>query len=146
MKNATLFTMIDASLAYAIYRDHRDGWPQPVEALLAAYEHYANRRRISRELSFDRVFYIVCWTDQLWAWTGREAAFRFTACARCHCRYLASPASVDNHARDCPFCKLKLRYGREPRIQVRFPERKYPQLTEALARLVRPPGTAAEAG
>ena len=144
MKNATLFTMIDASLAYAIYRDHRDGWPQPVEALLAAYEHYANRRRMSRELSFDRVFYIVCWTDQLWAWTGREAAFRFTACDRCHCRYLASPTSVENHARDCPFCKLQLRYGRDPLYRNRFPQPQHPQISAALAEIMNSLGRPAE--
>ncbi len=145
LKNATLFTMVDASVVYAIYRDHRDQGPHPAEALLSAYAHYV-RRRVPPELSLDRVFYLVSWTDRLWAWAGREAVFRFTACERCHCRYLALPAPADDHARDCPFCKLKLRYGREPRIRVRFAERKYPQVTEALARLVSPSGSAAEPG
>ena len=141
LKNATLFTMVDASVVYAIYRDHRDRWPDAAEALLSAYGHYA-RRRVPPELSFDRAFYLVSWTDRLWSWAGREAVFRLTACARCHCRYLALPAPADDHARDCPFCKLKLRYGHEPRIRVRFAERKYPQVTEALAQLVTSAGSA----
>ena len=66
IKNATLFTMIDASVVYAIYHDHRDRSPYPAEALLAAYACYVTRRT-SRELSFDRVFYVVSWTDRLWA-------------------------------------------------------------------------------
>ena len=37
---------------------------------------------------------------------------------------------------------LKLRYGHEPRIRVRFAERKYPQVTEALAQLVTSAGNA----
>lgn len=143
LKNATLFTMIDASVVYAIYRDHREQWPHPAEALISAYGHYAHRR-VPPELSFDRVFYLVSWTDRLWAWAGREAAFRFTTCTRCHCRYLATPDPAENHARDCPFCKLTLRYGHERRVQVRFQERKYPQVTEALARLVSLPRSTAE--
>lgn len=136
IKNATLFTMIDASLLYAIYRDHRDRWPQPAEALLAAYEHYAERRTPPRDLSFDRAFYVVCWTDALWAWAGREAVFWFTACACCHCRYLAPPAVVANDERDCPFCKLQLRYERDRGLQGRFPEHEYPQITAALAEIM----------
>ena len=134
-KIATLFTMIDASLVYAIYRDHHDRWPQPAEALLTAYEHYANRRAL-RELSFDRVFYVVCWTDRLWAWTGQEAVLRSTVCGYCHCRYLAPPAAVENHARDCPFCKLQVRYARDPGLQGRFPERQHPPITAALAEIM----------
>ena len=122
VKNATLFTMIDASMVYAIYRDHRDRWPHPAEALLAAYAHYLNRRAI-RELSFDRVFYVVSWTDRLWAWAAREAVFQFTPCCKCHCRYLAPVSAVHNHARDCPFCKLEIRYRRDRRVSQRFPER-----------------------
>ena len=132
VKNATLFTMIDASMVYAIFRDHRDRWPHPADALLAAYAHYVSRR-IGHELSFDRVFYVVCWTDRLWAWATREAVFRFTACGQCHCRYLAPPAAVDNHARDCPFCKLTLRYRRDRRLDSRFPERDYPHVAGLLA-------------
>ena len=145
LKNATLFTMIDASVVYAIYRDHRDQGPDPAEALLSAYGHYV-RRRVPPELSFDRVFYLISWTDQLWTWAGREAVFRFTVCEHCHCRYLALPAPADNHERDCSFCKLKLRYGYERRTQIRFPERQYPQVTEALARLVTSPDRAGENG
>jgi len=137
VKNATLFTMIDASMVYAIYRDHRDRWPHPAEALLAAYAHYVDRRA-SRELSFDRVFYVVSWTDRLWAWAAREAVFRFTPCGQCHCRYLAPPSAVDNHARDCPFCKLTRRYRRDRRLHSRFPERDAPQLAAALAKAVTP--------
>ena len=132
VKNATLLTMIEASMVYAIYRDHRDRWPHPAEALLAAYAHYVSRR-VPHELSFDRVFYVVSWTDRLWAWAAREAVFRFTRCGHCHCRYLAPPASVDNHARDCPFCKLILRYRRDRRLSSRFPERQLPQVAAALA-------------
>jgi len=133
VKNATLFTMIDASMVYAIYRDHRDRFPRPAEALLAAYAHYVTRRA-TRELSFDRVFYVVSWTDRLWAWAAREAVFHFTPCAVCHCRYLAPPSTVHNHARDCPFCKLERRYRRDRRVSVRFPERDRPQLAASLAR------------
>jgi hypothetical protein len=132
VKNATLFTMIDASMVYAIYRDHRDRWPHPADALLAAYTHYVNRRAC-HELSFDRVFYVVSWTDRLWAWAARDAVFRFTACSQCHCRYLAPPAAVDNHARDCPFCKLTLRYQRDRRLDSRFPQRDYPQVAGVIA-------------
>jgi hypothetical protein len=132
IKNATLFTMIDASMVYAIFRDHRDRWPHPADALLAAYAHYVSRR-IGHELSFDRVFYVVSWTDRLWAWATRDAVFRFTACGQCHCRYLAPPAAVDNHARDCPFCKLTLRYRRDRRLDGRFPERDYPHVAGLLA-------------
>jgi hypothetical protein len=139
VKNATLFTMIDASMVYAIYCDHRDRWPHPAEALLAAYGYYVNRRA-TRELSFDRVFYVVSWTDRLWAWAAREAVFRFTPCAKCHCRYLAPPSAVDNHARDCPFCKLALRYRRDRRVSNRFPERDHPQLASVLARTARSAG------
>jgi len=136
VKNATLFTMIDASMVYAIFRDHRDRLPHPAEALLAAYAHYASRRA-PRELSFDRVFYVVSWTDRLWAWATREAVFRFLACGRCHCRYLAPPAAVVNHARDCPFCKLTLRYPRDRRLNSRFPERDHPHVAAELARTLR---------
>ena len=132
VKNATLFTMIDASLAYAIYRDHRERWPHPAEALLAAYAHYV-RRRVPNELSFDRVFYVIAWTDRLWPWAGRDAAFRCTVCGHCHCRYLTSPAATDNHRRDCPFCKLAWRYRRDPRVANRFPEREYPRVRTTLA-------------
>jgi hypothetical protein len=135
VKNATLFTMIDASMVYAIFRDHRDQWPHPADALLAAYAHYVSRR-IGHELSFDRVFYVVCWTDRLWAWATREAVFRFTACGQCHCRYLAPPTAVDNHARDCPFCKLTLRYRRDRRLDSRFPERDYPHVAGLLAETI----------
>jgi hypothetical protein len=124
--------MIDASMVYAIFRDHRDRWPHPADALLAAYAHYVSRR-IGHELSFDRVFYVVSWTDRLWAWATRDAVFRFTACGQCHCRYLAPPAAVDNHARDCPFCKLTLRYRRDRRLDGRFPERDYPHVAGLLA-------------
>lgn len=133
IKNATLFTMIDASMVYAIYRDHRDGWPHPAEALLAAYAHYIDRR-VPHELSFDRVFYLISWTDRLWAWAAREAVFRFTVCKHCHSRYLAPPAAMDNHPRDCPFCKLTLRYRRDRRLDFRFPERAYPQVAAVLAK------------
>jgi hypothetical protein len=145
VKNATLFTMIDASVAYAIYRDHRERWPHPAEAVLAAYAHYV-RRRVPIELSFDRVFYVIAWTDRLWAWAGREAAFRFTTCEHCHCRYLAAPAAADNHLRDCLFCKLTLRYRRDPRVSNRFPEREYPWVSAALAKPMRPAGGRDERG
>jgi Flagellar transcriptional activator (FlhC) len=143
VKNATLFTMIDASMVYAIYRDHHDRWPHPAEALLSAFEHYASRRA-SAQLSFDRVFYLVSWTDRLWAWAAREAVFRFTACGHCHCRYLAPQAAVDNHARDCTFCRLAERYWLDPRVRDRFPGRQYPEITAALAQIVTSPGPAAE--
>jgi len=136
VKNATLFTMVDASIVYAIYRDFRDRSPHPAESLLAAYAHYS-ARRASRELSFDRVFYVVSWTDRLWAWATREAVFRFSACGHCHCRYLAPPVSVANHARDCPFCKLTLRYRRDRRLHGRFPERDHPHVGAELARTLR---------
>jgi hypothetical protein len=136
VKNATLFTMIDASVVYAIYHDHRDRSPHPAEALLAAYACYATRRT-SRELSFDRVFYVVSWTDRLWAWATREAVFRFTACGNCHCRYLAPPAAVANHVRDCPFCKLTLRYRRDRRLTSRFPQRDLPHVAAELASTLR---------
>ena len=55
VKNASLATMVDASLAYALYREDRAHWPQPPEALVISYEHYA-RRRAPMGLSFDRVF------------------------------------------------------------------------------------------
>jgi flagellar transcriptional activator FlhC len=146
IKNATLFTMIDASTVYAIYRDHRDRWPHPAEALLSAFEHYASRR-VPPELSFDRVFYVVSWTDRLWAWAARDAAFRFTACGHCHCRYLAPLAAVDNHARDCPFCKLAVRYRLDPRVRDRFREREHSEITAALAaQIMTSPGRAAEPG
>lgn len=141
IKNATLCTMIDASMVYTIYRDHRDRSPHPAEALLAAYAHYISRRA-THELTFDRVFYVVSWTDRLWAWTARDAVFRFTACSQCHCRYLAPPAAVDNHARDCPFCKLTLRYRRDRRLASRFPEREYPHVAALLARTKAPAGPA----
>jgi len=134
IKNATLTTMIEASMVYAIYRDHRDRLPHPAEALLAAYAHYTSRR-VPHELSFDRVFYVVSWTDRLWAWVAREPVFRFTACNRCHCRYLAPPATVDNHVRDCPFCKLVQRYRRDGKLHSRFPQRAYPPVAAALARM-----------
>jgi flagellar transcriptional activator FlhC len=135
IKNATLLTMIDASMVYTIYRDYRERWPHPADALLAAYAHYTSRRA-SRELSFDRVFYVVSWTDRLWAWAAREAVFRFTACSQCHCRYLALPAAVENHARDCPFCKLTLRYPRDRRLASRFPERDAPHIGALLAQSI----------
>jgi flagellar transcriptional activator FlhC len=144
VKNASVFTMIDASLAYALYRDHCDRWPQPAEALLAAFAHYTSRRQ-RPELSFDRVFYVICWTERLWAWTGREALFQFTTCASCHCRYLACRTAVANHPRDCPFCKVQVRYRRDPRLQSRFPERAYPQITAALAEVMASLGRTAEA-
>jgi len=132
VKNATLFTMIDASVVYAIYQDHRDRFHHPAEALLAAYDLYL-RRRVSHELSFDRVFYIVSWTDRRWTWSGRDAVFQFRSCAHCHCRYLAVPAVVPNHARDCPFCKLTVRYRRDPRVLRRFPHRELPAVAALLA-------------
>lgn len=132
VKNATLFTMIDASMVYAIYRDHRARSPHPAEALLAAYTHYLSRRA-THELSFDRIFYLVSWTDRLWAWAAREAVFHCTTCSHCHCRYLALPAAVDNHARDCPFCKLTLRYRRDRRLDRRYPERRIPRVAATLA-------------
>ena len=132
VKNASLSTMVDASLAYALYRDHREWWPPPAEALVTSYEHYA-RRRAPCGLSFDRVFYVVCWTECLWVWTGREAIFRFTTCTLCHCHYLASPATVDDHERECPFCKALARYARDPRLRSHFPERRYPEISGALA-------------
>lgn len=132
VKNATLPTMIDASMLFAIYRDHRDRFPHPAEALLAAHAHYV-RRRVPHQLSFDRAFYIVSWTDRLWAWAAREPVFRFTGCGRCHCRYLAPLAAVANHARDCPFCKLMLRYRRDRRLHRHFPERDYPWAASVLA-------------
>ena len=135
VKNATLVTMIDASMVYVIFRDHRDRSPHPAEALLAAYAHYVGRRS-AHELSFDRVFYIVSWTDRLWAWAAREAVFRLTACGNCHCRYLAPPAALDNHARDCPFCKLMQRYLRDRRIYSRFPERLCPKPPAELAQSI----------
>ena len=142
VKNATLLTMIDASMVYAIYRDHRDRTPHPAEALLAAYVHYVGRR-VVHELSFDRVFYVISWTDRLWAWAAREAVFRLSACANCHCRYLAPPTAVDNHPRDCPFCKLMRRYLRDRRIYSRFPARPSPPVTVELAALDgrRPPSS-----
>jgi hypothetical protein len=60
--------------------------------------------------------------------------FRCAACSHCHCRYLALPTAVDNHARDCPFCKLTLRYGRDRRLASRFPERDTPHVAALLAR------------
>lgn len=138
IKNATLTTMIEASMVFAIYRDHRDRLPHPADALLAAYAHYVSRR-VPHELSFDRVFYIVSWTDRLWAWAAREAVFRVATCSRCHCRYLAPPAAVDNHARDCSFCKLMLRYRRDRALRSRFPERVYPPVAAALARTLGGP-------
>jgi flagellar transcriptional activator FlhC len=145
VKNATLSIMVDASMVYAIYRDHRDRWPHPAEALLTAYAHYVSRRE-PRALSFDRVFYVVSWTDRLWAWAARDAVFRFTACARCHCRYLAPPAALDNDARDCPFCKLMRRYLRDHRITSRFPERAYPQVAAELAKAIDPAARAESSG
>jgi hypothetical protein len=115
-----------------LYRDHRARGTQPAEAVVASYEHYA-RRRAPCGLSFDRVFYVVCWTDGLWVWTGREAVFRCTTCTSCHCHYLAAPATVDDHERECPFCRLQVRYGRDPRLRSHFPERRYPQIAAALA-------------
>jgi len=121
LKNAGAATMLDASLAYVLYRDHRERCPHPADALVTGYEHYVQRRG-PYGLRFDRVFYIVCWTDSLWAWTGREQIFRLATCANCHCRYLASPAVMDDHERECPFCKVRGRYGRDPRLRLHFPE------------------------
>lgn len=145
LKNASLSTMVDASLAYVLYRDHRERWPQPAEALITSYQQYAGRRTPC-ELSFDRVFYVVCWTDCLWAWTGRDAVFRFTTCTLCHCCYLASPAPVDDHERECPFCKVQVRYLRDPRLQSHFPQRKYPPISAALAEIMTSVGAPAESG
>lgn len=145
VKNASLSTMIDASLAYALYRDHRERWPPRAEALVTSYEHYVSRRKPCA-LSFDRVFYLICWTDCLWVWAGREAIFRFTTCTLCHCRYLASPATVDDHERECPFCKVQLRYLRDPRLQSHFPKREYPQITAALADLMTSLGAPSDPG
>jgi hypothetical protein len=145
VKNASLSTMVDASLAYVLYRDHRERWPHAAEALVTSYEHYAGRRKPC-ELSFDRVFYVVCWTDRIWVWTGREAIFRFTTCARCHCRYLASPAVVDDHERECPFCRVQVRYHRDPRVHNRFPKRDYPEISAALAEIMTSFGVPAESG
>lgn len=145
VKNASLSTMVDASLAYVLYRDHLERWPQAAEALVTSYEHYA-RRRTPCGLSFDRVFYVVCWTDCRWVWKGREAIFRFTTCTLCHCRYLASPAAVDDHERECPFCKVQVRYLRDPRLQSHFPERQYPQIAAALAGIMTSFEQSAESG
>jgi hypothetical protein len=145
VKNASLSTMVDASLAYALYRDHREWWPQPAEALIMSYEHYV-RRRAPCGLSFDRVFYIVCWTDCLWVWTGREAIFRLTTCTLCHCHYLASPATADDHERECPFCKALARYARDPRLRSHFPERRYPEVSAALAGIMTSLEHPAESG
>jgi hypothetical protein len=143
IKNASLFTMIDASMVYAIYRDHRNRSPHPAEALLAAHAHYAGRR-LTCELSFDRVFYVVSWTDQIWAWAGRKAIFQFATCAHCHCRYLAPLTALDNHARDCPFCKLTPRYQRDPAVRRRFPVREYPHLAAAFAKSMTSAGRSDE--
>lgn len=145
LKNASLSAMVDASLAYVFYREHRDRWPQAAEALVTAYEHYASRRK-PRELSFDRVFYVVCWTECVWAWAGREAIFRPTTCTLCHCRYLASPAMVDDHGRECPFCKVQVRYPRDPRLQSRFPAREHPQIAAALTDMMTAFGSPAGGG
>jgi len=146
LKNATLATMVDASLAYVLYREDRERWPQPAEALLVSYEHYARRRK-PMGLNFDRVFYMVCWTDCRWAWAGREPIFRFTTCTVCHCRYLGSPAPVDNHERECPFCRVQARYLRDPWLQSHFPERQYPPVAAALASIMSCVGAApAESG
>jgi len=145
VKNAGLATIVDASLAYVLYRDHLEHWPQRAEALVTSYEHYA-RRRAPCGLSFDRVFYVVCWTDCVWVWKGREAIFRFTTCPFCHCRYLASPASVEDHARECPFCKVQVRYLRDPRLRSHFPEREYPPIAAALAGVMTSVVAPAESG
>jgi hypothetical protein len=144
-QNASLFTMIDASMVCTPSTAIIDRSSHSAEALLAAYAHYVSRR-LPRELSFDRVFYVVSWTDQIWAWAGREAVFRFATCSHCHCRYLAPLAALDNHARDCPFCKLTPRYRRDPAVRSRFPERKYPQVGAAFAKSMTPTERADEPG
>jgi hypothetical protein len=119
VKNAALLTMIDASLVYAIYHDHRRCCDYPADALLAAYRLYTRLRAPAR-LSFDRVFYIVSWVDRLWDWAGKEPAFRFVTCRVCHCRYLAPFVAVLNDERDCPFCRLMHRYGRSDEFRHRL--------------------------
>ena len=133
VKNATLFTMIDASMVYAIYRDHRDRWPHPAEALLAAYAHYANRRA-SREIVL-RPGFLRRFLDRSALGVGDQRgrlplhALRPTAIAA----IWRLRRRCDNHARDCPFCKLTRRYRRDRRLHSRFPERDAPQLAAALA-------------
>lgn len=121
VKNASASTMVDASLAYVLYDNQRRRGSRPADAVVSAYEHYLHRRG-RHGLSLDRMFYMICWTDCLWVWVGREAIFRITTCTSCHCRYLASPAIVDDHERECPFCKVRRRYSRDARLRSHFPE------------------------
>ena len=135
LKNATLLTMVDASVFYSTYRRYLENWPWPAEALLCAYLQ-CREDVLRSELTLDRAFYIVCWTGGTWA--ASEKHLRFAVCSRCHSRYVAPLAGHEHHGRDCPFCRLWSRYAADPRVRSRFPQRHrdvLPALTSLVARL-----------
>lgn len=136
LKNATLLTMVDASVFYSTYRRYLENWPWLAEALLFAYVQ-CRADAPQSDLTLDRAFYVVCWTDGMWA--ASEKHLRCAVCHRCHSRYVAPLACHEHHERDCPFCRLRSRYAVDPRVRSRFPERHrddvLPALTSLVARL-----------
>jgi len=133
LKNATLLTMVEASVFYCAYRRHLELWPCRAESVLCGYLQH-KEDVIGSALTLDRAFYVVCWTDGLWA--TREKALRFATCTVCHSRYIAALAGHEHHERDCPFCRLWSRYAADPRIKGRFPERRREEVQSALSCLV----------
>ena len=75
----------------------------------------------------DRAFDLASHVDGLWI--VRTPSFSLVTCPVCTSQYVTSirPAPATNH--ECPFCKLVIRYRRDPRIQTSFPASALPDVT-----------------
>lgn len=95
-------------------------------ALTSAYRHYLAICRSKPQLSFDRAFDLARQLDGLWGATERGLAL--SRCRTCASRYLTVAGARDSGCHDCPFCKLRARYLRDPRVQAHFPSAPLPDL------------------
>ena len=115
----TLLDRTEASVFASLYRRLRGLDFDPAQALLGAYRHYRCICRRTPRLSFDRAFDLARHLDGIW--NAKEVCFSLVTCAVCGSEHLAEAGAAAHAAGNCPFCKLMVRFPRDPRVQMSFP-------------------------
>jgi flagellar transcriptional activator FlhC len=126
--SANLLKRVEASIVVSLYRRLRDSGFVAADALVGAYRHYRSVCEPPQRISFDRAFDLAAQTDGLWLTI--EQSFSLVACPKCNSEFLAAYGATPRSNDGCPFCRLVLRYGTDPRVQEAFPVRPLPDLSQ----------------
>lgn len=117
--NANLLYQTEAAVIIANFKRLRGMGFAAAEALISAYRYYQSVYRSPNRISFDRAFDLAAHTEG--RWIAKSPSFHVLTCPRCGSEYLDAIGAEVASDRQCPFCRLVDRHGRDPRLTASFP-------------------------